>query len=138
MKSNNWLKAINDINKSRYTIPAGWDTKEQVAEKMQCSPDRVGDLLKPGIRSGDFERQEFSVWNESRRMTERVTCYRIAGEKREPVVETGAPDKAASDLEYNRVVRGLKKNPKWTNRQIAKNYHATSARVAAIREDLGA
>jgi len=78
MSKNNWLKAINDINKSRYIIPEGWDTKEQVAEKMQCSPDRVADLLKPGIQSGDFERQEFSVWSEARRLTERVTCYRIA------------------------------------------------------------
>lgn len=136
MSKNNWLKAVNDINKSRYTIPAGWDTKEQVAEKLQCSPDRVADLLKPGIQSGEFERQEFSVWDETRRLTTRVTCYRVAPEKGEPKVEKGDPERI-SELEYNRVVRGFRKNPTWTNRQIAKNYHSTSARVALIRKEIG-
>jgi hypothetical protein len=132
MSKNNWLKAINDINKSRYTIPEGWDTKEQVAEKMQCSPDRVADLLKPGIQSGDFERQEFSVWNEARRMTERVTCYRIAGDKREP---KGSPE--CDDKERERVIRGLKRDPSKSNHLVAKNNRSTSARVAAIRKELG-
>jgi hypothetical protein len=131
MKNNNWLKAVNDINKNRYTIPAGWDTKEQVAEKMQCSPDRVADLLKPGIQSGDFERQEFSVWDETRRLTTRVTCYRVAPEKSEAKV----PD--LDDREWNRVAAAIRRDPKKTDRLIAKNSHSTSVRVAAIRKELG-
>lgn len=130
---NNWLKAVNDINKEKYSIPEGWDTKEQVAEKLQCAPDRVADLLKPGIQSGEFERQEFSVWDETRRLTTRVTCYRI-----KPEGEPSAPSpKPTTDLERGRVERALKRRPDLPDRRIARNSRSTIPVVARIRKELG-
>lgn len=81
----NWLKTVNRINADRYTIPDGWETKEQVAISLQCDPDRVNDVLKPGLAEGAFERQEFPVWDAKSRMAKRVTCYRIVESGQEPV-----------------------------------------------------
>lgn len=76
--SNNWSKTVSRINRDRYQIPAGWDTKEQIAEGLQCAPERVADLLKPGITLGEIERQSFPVWDDGRRMAVQVVCYRVA------------------------------------------------------------
>jgi hypothetical protein len=73
----NWKATINVINRERFKIPEGWDTKEDVAKSLQCDPDRVADILKPGIAAGEIERAEFPTWDESRRMTVRVVCYRV-------------------------------------------------------------
>ena len=74
---NNWRKTIDTINAERFTIPEGWDTREQVAISLECAPEKVLDLLKPGIASGEIERGEFSVWNMKRRQTEKVVCFRV-------------------------------------------------------------
>lgn len=76
MKKTNWLNVTNRINSDRFQIPAGWETKDQVAESLQCDPKRVADLLKPGIESGHIERKQFPMWIEARRLVEQVVCYR--------------------------------------------------------------
>jgi hypothetical protein len=73
----NWKTAINKINSARLKIPDGWETRDQVAASLECDPDRVADILKPGIAAGEIERAEFPTWDESRRMTVRVVCYRV-------------------------------------------------------------
>lgn len=121
-----WTKTVNAINRSRYTIPEGWDTRDQVAESLQCDPDKVADILKPGVQSGEIERQEFPVWDDKRRLTTRVVCYRIAGEK--PPVETGRPRL------YERIAAAIARNPKKTNREIARNIRGSSSgEVAKVR-----
>lgn len=130
----NWQKAIDKINIEKFRIPAGWDTKEKIAEELQCSPDRVHDLLKVGLASGAFESQEFPVWDAKRRMTVRMRCYRqkIAGEQSAPV-ETLKRGLSMRD----KVIRALQKNPNASNAQIAHSMHrATSAQVAEIRATL--
>lgn len=131
---NNWLKTVNTINNKRYTIPDGWETKEQVAVSLQCAPDKVADMLKPGISSGDIEKSEFSVWNDKRRMTSKVTCYRIAvtGGSEESPPKSPAPADLTS-LE-SKLRSALKKAPKKTDTQIAKNYRgATVEMVRKLR-----
>ena len=78
--NNNWTKAISKINKERYQIPAGWDTKEQVAESLKCAAMRVHELLKPGVACGDVDRQEFQIWDDVRNQVARVTCYRVTAD----------------------------------------------------------
>ena len=112
---NNWKKTIDAINAERYTIPAGWDTRDQVAASLECAPDKVLDLLKPGITSGEIERKEFSVWNPSRRMAEKVVCYKI-------VETTGNMD----DID-EKLARAIRANPKKSNSDIAGNYKGTRA-----------
>jgi hypothetical protein len=131
---NNWNRTVTEINRKRYVIPAGWDTREVVAESLECSPDRVADLLKPGIQSGEIERQEFSVWDDARRLTTRVVCYRVAGEKAQAKV---APEREVNALEVGRVKRALERNPDWNDQRIARNARSQKSVVAEIRKELG-
>lgn len=124
--STNWKEAVNKVNRDKYVIPAGWDTKEQVAESLECSPDRVNDLLRPGIQSGDIERQTFSVWNEQRRMTEQVVCYRVLSRTA----------KTSDDSVRGSVERAVERHPEWDDKRIAKNCRTTMAVVSAIRKEI--
>lgn len=131
--SNNWTKTVSKINKDRYQIPEGWDTREQVAENLQCAPDRVKDLLKPGIALGEIERQEFPVWDDCRRMTTRVTCYRTAvtSKKKENPSLSALTDTGRRE---QRIMAAISRYPKYTSASvIAHNLYKISAReVSAV------
>lgn len=128
----NWLAVTNRINKDRYRIPAGWETKEQVAESLQCDPGRVHELLRPAIASGEVERQEFSVWDDKRRCTVRVACYRLL--QSQPKVEM---PRVKLDSLQERIAASIRRNPNHTNNQIAKNFNGVcAADVAAVRKTI--
>lgn len=144
MSKNNWTKTVATINREKFTIPDGWDTRDKVAEDLECAPDRVADLLKPGIQSGQIERQEFPVWDDARRMTVRVVCYRVAGTKGVgggvAVTSNSVGSKAAGrpvDLEWGRIERALQRDPKQDNYRIARNSRSTVGRVKEVRASLG-
>jgi hypothetical protein len=127
----NWTKTVNEINRKRYVIPDGWETRDEVAASLQCDPDKVGDMLKPGIQSGDIERSEFPIWDDKRRMTIRVVCYRLAGEKPPP-----KPSARSTTLE-DRIRAAIERYPDRTNREIAKSINAArSCDVEAVRATL--
>lgn len=62
----NWKKLVNNTNASTYAWPEGWDTREQVAEQLECSPDRVREVLAPALRAGAVETKDFKVWEDGR------------------------------------------------------------------------
>jgi hypothetical protein len=132
MNKNNWTKTVATINREKFTVPDGWDTREKVALDLQCAPDRVADLLKPGIASGQIERQDFPVWDEARRMTTRVVCYRVVSVKTE-----AAPTSTTTNPEFARIERALHRDSSLSNYQIAKNNRSTSGQVAIVRASLG-
>jgi cytochrome P450 len=134
---NNWNKTVTEINRKRYVIPDGWDTREVVAESLECAPDRVADLLKPGIQSGQIERQEFSVWDDARRMTMRVVCYRVVGDKIQAAKEGPSAERGADSLEIGRVRRALEKHPDWNDQRIARNARSQKSVVAQFRKEMG-
>lgn len=70
----NWKNEVNRINKAAYCWPKGWSTREEIAEQLECSPDRVREVLAPGIKSGDIEVKDFQVWEDGRKI--RKTGYR--------------------------------------------------------------
>lgn len=70
----NWKNEVNRINKAAYSWPKGWSTREEIAEQLECSVDRVREILAPGIKSGDIEVKDFHVWEDGRKM--RKTGYR--------------------------------------------------------------
>lgn len=130
-----WLKTINRINTSRFQIPAGWQTREQVAVELQCDPDRVADLLKPGLQSGDFERKDFPVWDSSRRMTVRVVCYRVCGGDDKPAPKAKAAPASETD---EKIRQAIERNPSKDDRLISKAVSAKIADVRRIRAELSA
>jgi len=138
MKNNNWLKAVNDLNKSKFSIPEGWDTKEQVAEKLQCAPDRVADLLRVGLQTGDFEKHEFNVWDDARRLATKVMCFRIADKDSPlqlPPRELTVEGKLSVD---ERIRRAIINYPHESNSLIARRvYKASAGDVRRVREEMG-
>lgn len=133
----NWAKTVAAINREKYTIPEGWDTRDQVAQELQCAPDRVADLLKPGLQSGKIERQEFPVWDDARRMTVRVSCFRVANGNVKAAEPAAKPVVSTNQSEMDRVTRALQRNSKQTDYQIAKNNRSTVPVVAKVRRSLG-
>jgi hypothetical protein len=70
----NWKNEVNRINKAAFAWPKGWSTREEVAEQLECSADRVREVLAPGIKCGDIETKDFQVWEDGRKV--RKTGYR--------------------------------------------------------------
>jgi hypothetical protein len=74
----NWRKLVNNTNASTFKWPAGWDTRETVAEQLECSPDRVREVLAPAIRAGAVEVKDFKIWEDGRFV--RKTGFRSTAE----------------------------------------------------------
>ncbi len=134
----NWQKAIDKINQDKYKIPAGWDSKEKIAQELQCSPDRVHDLLKSGIASGAFESQEFPVWDAKRRLTVRIRCYRQRSDDAPKSVPINA---SPASLRYapveERVKLAIARNPDKSDHWIAHRVRGSNSKmVAAVRATL--
>jgi len=138
----NCIKTVNDINKKRFVIPDGWETKDEVALSLQCDTDKVADLLKPGVVSGDIDKQDFSVWDEKRRLAVRVTCYRVAdrsARKTPEIVDNFAPSRPTLGSPitslHDRIEAAIRKNPHKSDREIAKSvFKARSSDVQLVRE----
>lgn len=127
----NWTNTVNRINKERFTIPAGWNTRDEVAESLECDPSKVSDILKPGIQSGDIERQDFPLWDEKRRMTVRVVCYREKpADAVTAVVVTDSPKR-------ERILIAIRKYPNLSDSLISRKLNkCTSAEVAEVRRGM--
>ena len=132
----NWLRITNRINAERFQVPDGWETREQVAESLQCAVDKVADILKAGIQAGDIERATFPVWSDSRRMAIPTTCYREARGSDAPQAQ---PDAKPSIPQ--RIEEAIRRFPGHSNSEIAKRFHlkhgVKAATVAAIRAKMG-
>jgi len=76
----NWKNLLNKTNASTFKWPEGWDTREEVAEQLECSPDRVREVLAPAIRAGNVEVKEFKIWEDGRFV--RKTGFRAAAESK--------------------------------------------------------
>ena len=127
----NWAKEIEQINRERYRVPEGWDTKEKIAEQLQCSPERVNDLLRPGIQAGVFEGKDFSVWDDSRRLAVRVRCYRKVG----PIDSAPAKKVQGKTPVEDRVRSAILRRPDLSDAAIAKNING--ARTPLVRSVRG-
>ena len=72
----NWKNIVSSSNAKQYKWPAGWQTRDQVAEELECSRDRVAEVLSPAIEQGIIERRPFSVWDPVTRRKITVFGYR--------------------------------------------------------------
>lgn len=142
--ANNWKKAVERINRDKYSVPPGWDTKETVALQLGCSPDRVNETIKPGLDSGDFERKDFMIWDERRGTTVKTACYRIVDRSaKEPADQLTPQEKREALKQYNadslqcRVATSILKHPDWTDLRIAKSFKGVNVGyVQAIRANV--
>ncbi len=94
----NWKNTVSKINTKHYSFPAGWDTRETIAEQLECSTDRVDTLLGPGLKSGEIEKQQFPVWDERLNRKTLVFGYRAVKKPQERKEEDGGVDDIILDL----------------------------------------
>lgn len=80
----NWKKLVETKNAKTFVLPAGWDSRDTVAEQLDCSPEKVRDHLRPALKSGDVIEQQFKVWNSDLKRCVMVTAYRES-DKSSPV-----------------------------------------------------
>jgi len=72
----NWKNLVETQNAKSYVLPPGWDSRDTIAEQLECSSDRVRVLLAPGLKSGEIETSIFPIWDAVTKRVIRVTAYR--------------------------------------------------------------
>lgn len=72
----NWKSVVEKKNAEIFKLPAGWDSRDTVAEELECSPERVSEILRPAIKAKDVEQSTFPVWDKELKRVIRVTAYR--------------------------------------------------------------
>lgn len=90
----NWKTYVEKQNARTFVLPSGWDSRDTVAEALGCSPERVDEHLRPGLKSGDIEKQVFRVWSREVKKVVPVIAYRsrsVAG-----AADPGSPAPASS------------------------------------------
>lgn len=105
----NWKSILEKQNATAYSWPRGWTSRDDVAEQLECSPERVASLLAPGIRTGAVERQDFTVWDNKLKRLVRVTGYRETGRGETPATpdskKSAEPRAVKEPLEGSKVRR---------------------------------
>lgn len=83
----NWKQLVESQNAKSYVLPAGWSSRDEIAEQLECSTDRVRVLLAPGLKTGAVETGVFPVWCATTKRVIRVTAYRrtVAAAEKKPV-----------------------------------------------------
>ena len=71
-----WKSYVEKQNAKVFVLPDGWDSRETVAEDLGCSTERVDEQLRPGLKSGEIEKQTFRVWDKTAKKVAMVIAYR--------------------------------------------------------------
>jgi hypothetical protein len=72
----NWKQLVEAQNRRTYVLPPGWDSRDKIAEQLECNPDNVRVLLGPAIRAKTVEVNTFPLWDDITKKVVRVTAYR--------------------------------------------------------------
>ena len=71
----NWKTYVEKKNAETYVLPKHWDSREHIAEQLECSTDKVDDHLRPGLRSGEIQKQTFVIWDENLKRKVSTVAY---------------------------------------------------------------
>lgn len=72
----NWKALVNKTNAKLYAIPEGWTRREDLGPMLDCSPDKVGEVLRAALQLGMVEQKQFPVWSADLGRKVSVWCYR--------------------------------------------------------------
>jgi len=104
----NWKNYVEKQNERTFVMPEGWDSRATVADNLGCSEERVDEVLRPGIKSGEIEKQQFRVWQGDLKRIITVVAYRKRQEAAEGVAACGWTDE-----QKERVVALKKSGKTW-------------------------
>lgn len=79
----NWNAILDKHNRKKYKWPVGWDSRETVAAQLDCSPDRVAELLASAISSGEVEKKSITYYDEKSKR--KVTAFGYREKLSEPI-----------------------------------------------------
>jgi hypothetical protein len=77
----NWKNFVEESHAKAFKLPQGWDSRDDIAEQLDCNPDRVRSLLAPALKAGTIETGVFPIWDDITKKIVRVTAYRKATPK---------------------------------------------------------
>ena len=79
----NWKSAVEKSLAEAHVLPAGWDSRDDVADQLGCSVERVRLLMAPLVKERKCEVKLFTVWDKELKKLSHVTAYRelAAGKK---------------------------------------------------------
>lgn len=100
----NWKNEVNKMNAAAYGWPKGWASREEIAEQLECSPERVREVLAPGIKAGSIETKEFKVWDGARFL--RRPGYRKVEKGAAPASDETVPEAGMAVVSRKRGTRG--------------------------------
>ena len=78
----NWKTFVEKKNAKTFVLPAGWDSRDVVADQLECSPEKVDDHLRPALKSGEVIKQQFKVWDDGLKRLILVVAYREASKEK--------------------------------------------------------
>ncbi len=94
----NWKSYVEKKNAKTFVLPPGWDSRDAIAEQLECSPEKVDDHLRPSLRSGEVVKDIFNVWDASLKRLVRVIAYRESGKAKESPAAPVADAKTIIEL----------------------------------------
>lgn len=93
----NWKSFVEKKNAETFVLPEGWDSREVVADQLECSPEKVDDNLRPALKSGEVIKQQFKVWNADLKRLVFVVAYSRAKKQAETPLDIEAMRKMKKD-----------------------------------------
>lgn len=128
-----WKKLVHKQNARHYAWPAGWDTAEQIAEQLECSPERVREHLAPSIRAGEVEVKQFTIWDSETERKVVKTGYRIAGAKSQAPALKSQGDAVKSQDRQKSVDDAVSSPVRWPFHEGAKIKRMDSPRIGVVK-----
>ena len=102
MTTTNWKKLVQKAAAETFRLPPGWDTREKVAEQLDCAVERVAERMRPLLTCKPplAEAKAFDVWDAGLERKVRVMAYREIHVPTRTPAKTEAP--GASPLPSDR------------------------------------
>lgn len=72
----NWKTLVEKTQATQFVLPPGWDTRDDIARQLGCSPDNVRKLLGPAVKNGTIEFKQMPIWDKELKRVRSVACYR--------------------------------------------------------------
>ena len=115
----NWKNYVEKKNAKTFVLPDGWDSRDAVAEQLECSPEKVDDHLRPALKSGEVIKQQFTVWDDNLKRKTLVTAYQEA-----PKIRPTPPDES----QVATIIRMKDEGKQWAEIGLATGMSGDAAR----------
>jgi len=96
-----WKRLRDEANRKAFSWPQGWQTDEEVALQLGCSPSKVADELRFAVQDGTIESKNHVIWDVGleRKISKRGWRVKAPGVSDvTPGIQQAGPSGVAGDL----------------------------------------